>query len=713
MIVAQQGYADRAGCGIYVISAVSNILSTYDEKLSPKDNITKIIGILTCKDIIQEDVIKLNVDRHRIWFSHLIGSQSKLEFKNLTKKQNKSELILVYDTNNNNTNDMSLGQSLCSGMVMKLPDLFLYTLPEERFLTKKIATVPKKSCNPQNVSESIIPHDNQQTKSSSPERRLHQGIYDKFVYLELSTHPSFFLFFHEKLTRTSSTNRRDNEPPTVQTMIMQPNVNHHSVNHFSQNFNRIYEAIKSNSFDDTSHFHLLIYKIQYIQTENQETIARSCLLSSLDSTITNYNPTYTSDNDTTSETPIFDRFNPKFVKKYLLPFIDRLTRLNLFHLEDMKQLDDDLFMFQQLLLKRGIPSDSFFHSSQTYERFFDDGFNDENIDTHSTFTLFNKHVHKLCCIRIATIEGMHRIYTIASYFYGKDFDNKFLENDYINSTKDNCRFSWTCDTPSNQVDSIKVEKELSWLRTFSSSYINNKESYMNTTSIDVLEMMTLPEFCSRKDIFFDRIVKEDKKHSDKRHSFFISTVVPLMNGFINYFIDEAKTNLSNDDSLRLTEPSKKNDIISFSYDLDAKKDPERFWSRLENLRTDNDEGSQYFTKYSMCTLNFAIHNSSTRIKESSLHFIHIFNLKEATRGRVATTYNYIIVCLRSILIAMNIDKFCLSKVEKKIKWTKIIQGIEWKETKESSTKEKIPIHRKRFIDHKFLGKDIFWHTHLY
>ena len=114
MLVAQQGYADRTGCGIYVISAVSNILSTYDEKLSPKDNITKIIGILTCKDIIQEDVIKLNVDRHRIWFSHLIGSQSKLEFKNLTKKQNKSELILVYDTNNNNTNDMSLGQSLCS-----------------------------------------------------------------------------------------------------------------------------------------------------------------------------------------------------------------------------------------------------------------------------------------------------------------------------------------------------------------------------------------------------------------------------------------------------------------------------------------------------------------------------------------------------------------------------------------------------------------------
>ena len=86
MIVAQQGYADRTGCGIYVISAVSNILSTYDEKLSPKDNITKIIGILTCKDIIQEDVIKLNVDRHRIWFSHLIGSQSKLEFKKFNKE---------------------------------------------------------------------------------------------------------------------------------------------------------------------------------------------------------------------------------------------------------------------------------------------------------------------------------------------------------------------------------------------------------------------------------------------------------------------------------------------------------------------------------------------------------------------------------------------------------------------------------------------------
>ncbi len=350
--------------------------------------------------------------------------------------------------------------------------------------------------------------------------------------------------------------------------LIQPRINHHLINHHSENFQDMRSMFHQDVFKDRSDFHFCILGYETLNqtsqhSTNDKNLHSSNLMRPLDS------------NQESEEIDSSDRlymtkpFPTSVFTNKLLPFLSSLDGLNMFSLEGMKYLDKKLSSL-------GSSSEEYsllLHGPQgSYNSFFDQnndlsGSSNMNSElVYQTFCSFRKHVQSYISFAMGTVEGIHRMYCLNekeviktahshcnmgdTVSYSNSFHSCVISNLQVLEKTSECdatsteiegqhnagddKDASTDDASNNDV----LEESYRELRLVSKTYYIDKERNMKSSAFDTIMSLADSEHCEYN--ILRLLNKEDNSKVASFCKYFRSKLVPPSNRFRQSIQREAK-----------------------------------------------------------------------------------------------------------------------------------------------------------------------------
>ena len=367
-------------------------------------------------------------------------------------------------------------------------------------------------------------------------------------------HSSILLLFHKV--------NHNNE-------LIQPKINHHLINHHSDNFKHIRSMIHQNVFRDTSSFHFCILghkTINPTREQNMKDLNRHFrhLMHPLDSTQSSNEIDSLSHQYTTTMIPL------EVFQNEVLPFLSSLDGYNMFTFRGMKYLDEKLSVLSKMAMetvatsKKGSSSKPSLFSCE-YNPFFDPPNNNDISDStaslnseifYSTFCNFRHHVQRHLSFSIGTVEGIHRMFSLNdketiimanakqhggdTASYCNSFHLCILSNLQASQNTNNTEATLTeiegqngmeeNSTSTEKASDMEVlERTFRQLRAISKSYLLDKEKNVKSSAFDTIMSLIDSEHCEYN--IFRLLDREKNSNKDTFWKFFESKMNPLANHF--------------------------------------------------------------------------------------------------------------------------------------------------------------------------------------
>ncbi len=444
--------------------------------------------------------------------------------------------------------------------------------------------------------------------------------------VELDKVPStVFYFFHH---RSDADNK-----------ICQPPFNHHCINHGSNEFQKMFDDIQDDSFDDITWFHFAAYKVK--ETNSTE-ISQSRWITSIENDFSN-----------SSHYSAY-ALNEEVFKKVLIPLVSYMSSNNIMMTENMK-IVDKYFNTLSSDNKDGISDEVFFRGSGSYVPFFEDDKDKPKSRLESkekeTFFEFLKHVHSYMSLRLGTIEGIHRLFCVSFYF------DHFLNQNDLQSSPSYIRDLHRCKI-TNLKQSLSEQEwndQIEELRDYSLKYERNKSSNIKRSTVDMFVTLER-KFVVRNQDFFPIYRKSNRRLQD---IYFLKRIYPMIRNFIEYLTKEAHgyKKKIDEETLHNTIPFKNNEVIEAcmeGYDFQKKSSALKlFWKKL---KYDLSLRQIAASSFNIRTVRFANHFHNHITPTDSKTFINLFHIQE-TQSRSYLKQHYVVHCLRNLLIILRMCQY--------------------------------------------------------
>lgn len=470
--------------------------------------------------------------------------------------------------------------------------------------------------------------------------------------------------------------------------IIQPDVNHHTINHQSIKFRRMYDSFLDGSFNESSQYHFSLHCVSKSnRKDNFATVERQMI--SFD------------ENNTSRENEFYITQPLPFqiCVDYLIPFFQDIgTRVQPLKLSEMAIIDWKLY--QLAISSKESPEEAvkvlFTHPSSVnvYECYFQSnvlkqqdttpcdyqqfkGRRRENISINeqipvdeyvSIFNEFQHHIQSQINFCVATVEGIHRLYCLSQNKILKSSISAYESKTNIYTNKKHpCIVSILKDEYNNEwttTSHLLVENEclvdgLYHLRQISKSYMFHKNSNMKTSEIDVLSLLIHPDYC-----YYNMIMDSPntKKHFQ---NFLFSNLLTSIIEFQKSMKEDCLEGCDSNNGIII--PNINNQVIRDVYFLNKNNDMNSFWKRMDYTIT-----KTYTTPYiyRLHKLSFECFGRWCDSKRKSL-FREVFSFRQnQTRFARKEEEHFTIYALSCAIVCLSIDTSTYKSYQNKITFIK-------------------------------------------
>ena len=540
---------------------------------------------------------------------------------------------------------------------------------------------------------------------------------------QLLINPTVALFFHQH----KRTNNELDNPAThnVTTTILQPQVNHHSINFSNPNFREMKNSIRSGQFIDSSPFHYTLYKVKELTEEEcNHGNDYNCSLSlvSIDHSVYGY------------KKHIIDVYNSEEIQTILIPFFHTVCALNLLQYESLLKMDNILYNLSIVTKNKGLSGfflgDDMDDENNTgdsvsdhYIKFFQEN-TKNNVQNHlDLLRSFQFHVLRLTKFRFGTLEGIHRLYCLndlESMKYAIQMTHK--NEECYNVTEKNCYVTGFRDIPIDSDVSLQIEKQLLEMRQFSKQTMISKSKNIKVSSLDVFESFCKDHYSGLpvKEWMFSLNDEDDKKKkvsSNIKH-YFERYILQMTHLFVNTLKKDTQSgcqgeNIIESDSDNETQHNLianfTNPVVMIAYqdqiinaDTIGKCKWTQFWEKFPSCNVHN----WRLKSKGMTNLAFG---SQTRNKDSSLFakdFLLLFYPSQTlmfidSRKEDKDCQHVVIYAMTSIIFAVNTNSGMRHLLMEKIQESRVMERM----IEEDNSKQ---LGRNRLlIDCHFIGMFMF------
>lgn len=352
--VTQQGQIDYVNCGYHTLKSMATVISNYDPNKDWKENSKVLNKCLVDNSMAEYGASKDQVILMRNWSCQVfsqIDTHKVLE-NYYNKCHNSKDIIFFYKKNLKH---------------IKLKKVYFQ--------------------NDERDEEQILPLDDGSTFIS---RLTIEGFKFRNNIQISNINLSVMLFFHELVTNTW--------------MIKQPII--------SIDKDNCLPSYEKSHVKMNIPFHLFVYKLCE-RKDKDESGTRNFDEDESKFLYTIHPDHQTLDRNRRNTTSVCVRLHEGYFNKYLIPFINEISNLDLFTLKGMIQMDISI---RRLALSNH--SDEIFCGSALYRRFFNDDDQStsalqEKTSIFHTYVMFNKHFRNYCGLRFGTILGLNEIYSFS------------------------------------------------------------------------------------------------------------------------------------------------------------------------------------------------------------------------------------------------------------------------------------------------------------
>lgn len=532
----------------------------------------------------------------------------------------------------------------------------------------------------------------------------------KFITYEGTCSISTMVFFH-KIDNSNN--------------IMQPRVNHHSINHQSKNFIFMKQAFNENSFFDSSLFHFVVYIVEDLSNQHLLDYSgddKNRVLSFID---------HVEADSTTADKSYTTKSVPKTMFHQLIDFIARVKHLNTCTIDGLFELDMQLFSFANALSDNAksvflnVRSEK---SSSCYTCFFEENCNvthskgspndskeneiinnghriteTERSDANEFYNLFDrfrKHVQTQINFFIGSIEGIHRIYCIN--------DPTIIRMNFVNAKENTscygslqhrfllsgCVIDENEDDEDNASYSSKVVEQLVDLRNMSKQYLFLKSFNIKSSSLDIISSLSDPEYCVNSLIKNYQGVTRRNEISFQKY---IQTCLLIRIERFQKMMKEESKREATDDIDDKTLPNSNNEIIEVMLQM-CNNNVQSFWKRMKVI----DPKKFIMNQISMSRQSFMSNVGSKSLSDDVIRFRDMMGFR-LNRSRTNVESHCVINALVAIIVGISLNQNAYTIFCDKIEYSRMMEKKRIQQSgNQFITKKDMPSNM-RFFDFRFLG----------
>ena len=477
---------------------------------------------------------------------------------------------------------------------------------------------------------------------------------------------SLILLFHER----SNDEQR----------ILQPPINHRSINHASLEFRSFFNQMKKGNFRDQSTFHFLAYRLNNLTlAHSKQMLVEERRIVAIDG------ETYTTKKKNVSKTSTTfffgERLSNEFFLRYLVPFIHNISSLDLFKKDDMIKMDRIFSLDRSVMVYQ-------------YKRFF---VNDklsaaqQEASSQSLFRDFCTHFRKHSVIRLGTIEGIHRLYSVFQISSQENIN----ENDQYIRGMHKCIITNLKDYSGDEGWKAQIHA----LRRYSKIYERQKSQIVTTSFIEIIDHMCRSFRDLRNDIYRQRSAKENLLE------YFGNIIYPICQQLQRYIKEEAEAKITDRSHgfQNISFESMNPIVLEIWKSCPLRNRNEKFWKWID-FDPISDMKSRRPTSINIKTIRFHYRSTLEGAVEHQ-RFRELFGIyKSSTDSN--TKQSYVIHTFRNFLICINISYITYASFINKITDIRKTNERRFHEEQNDERDDKEPNNKisLRTMDHKLLSK---------